>query len=955
MKKILITVALLLVVLIVAAYVVLLNLDFNRYKPQVAQLVFDATGRKLTIEGDIDIALGIRPTLVAENVRFENAGWGTRPDLARVKRLEAQVAFLPLIWGKFDFARLVLVEPEVIVEFDSSGTSNFTFDTASPEDDSTPVPPPPLIFSDIQVEKGLFIYRDGQSDLKFLVRIDRLEGQIDGFDKPLYLDFTGAFDEIPLSLEGTFGPIWAWVAPGYPLPANLTATSGGSTATIKGQLLDPINLKGLALDITANGSSVAEIAGLAGISGIPELGAFDLKANVNDAAGSLAVAAVDLQVGSRELVKMVLTGNVKDVVDLKGVNLNFSANGEDSAALSRFGLPVLPLRGAFQVMAQISDPEADVFTASDLSIVLEEHEVNGRLNLNLQEKIPALSANLTSETFEIGPLSLDFKMIGPADKPAVKKLDLKIGTPDLVKIRLNGTVDDLIELQGVKIDFRAHGKDLANLEKLAGQPLPVRGAFNAAGRVNIPVYKKLQIPNLKVTAGKNTITGSVKLDLSADRPLLEAKLSSPKPDLPSILLPQYAKKEWARGLSQIRPVSLNVSLAGFAGDLALKNIDLKAGTLKSARLHLTGAVENLTARRGVELDFSLQGNDLAKLKEILAQPYIFAPVPGQGAYAISGYISDPAANNFNVSNFKFKLADTALRGSLDFDLAARPPQYVVNLSTPKFNLKFYPFPREAAYANLNKIDDLGPLKLRSKISVGKEGLALQHMDLQAGSEQLAALNINGSIRSLKNQTGIDLNINIWGNEIAGLEKITGQKIPLKGAYGLSGKLKDPASKKYNFGDLKLTLGTNNLTGSVLLDLSGQQLKLESALSSAQFNLQPVSLAAIEPLTRIKDLGPLKLTAGLSGKGDKIALNNLDLNIGREQLIAVGLKGKIDDLRVISGMELDFSLQGQDLSRISSIGGPALPFPGPYTVSGRLIDPAPKKYKIPSLEAVWGGK
>jgi uncharacterized protein involved in outer membrane biogenesis len=79
---------------------------------------------------------------------------------------------------------------------------------------------------------------------------------------------------------------------------------------------------------------------------------------------------------------------------------------------------------------------------------------------------------------------------------------------------------------------------------------------------------------------------------------------------------------------------------------------------------------------------------------------------------------------------------------------------------------------------------------------------------------------------------------------------------------------------------------------------------------------------------------------------------MDLNIGREQLIAVNLKGKIDDLRTVSGMELDFSLSGDDLTGISSLGGPALPFPGPYNVSGRLVDPAPKNYKIPSLNAVW---
>jgi len=369
-KKIFIAAALLLVVLIATVYVIVLNLDFNRYKPQIAQLVYDATGRKLTIGGSIDIGLGIRPTLVVEDLSLENATWGLKPDLARVKRMEVQLAFLPLIWGQLDFAHLVLVEPEVIVEFDSTGTSNFAFNTLSKEEDPKKTPPPPLIFSDILIEKGNFIYRDAQSDFKFSVRIDRLEGEIEGFDKPLRLDFKGAFNEIPLALEGSVGPIWAWVEPGYSLPANLTAKAGGATATITGELRDPINFKDLAFDIAAQGSSVAEITRQAGLSGMPELGAFNLTANVNDSAGNLAVEKLDIQIGNQELVAISLSGDLKDVFALQGVSLNFTAQGQDSANLTQFGLPALPERGAFQVTAQISDPEAKVYTVSDLRVVL---------------------------------------------------------------------------------------------------------------------------------------------------------------------------------------------------------------------------------------------------------------------------------------------------------------------------------------------------------------------------------------------------------------------------------------------------------------------------------------------------------------------------------------------------------------------------------------------------------
>src|SRR5210317_2119544 len=114
-KKIVIAAALVFVVLILALYAFVEFYDFNKFKPLIAKAVKNATGRELNIKGDIDIDFGIRPTIVVEEVSFQNAAWSARPDLGRVKRLEVQMAVWPLILGKFDFAHLVLVEPDVIV------------------------------------------------------------------------------------------------------------------------------------------------------------------------------------------------------------------------------------------------------------------------------------------------------------------------------------------------------------------------------------------------------------------------------------------------------------------------------------------------------------------------------------------------------------------------------------------------------------------------------------------------------------------------------------------------------------------------------------------------------------------------------------------------------------------------------------------------------------------------
>jgi hypothetical protein len=164
---------------------------------------------------------------------------------------------------------------------------------------------------------------------------------------------------------------------------------------------------------------------------------------------------------------------------------------------------------------------------------------------------------------------------------------------------------------------------------------------------------------------------------------------------------------------------------------------------------------------------------------------------------------------------------------------------------------------------------------------------------------------------------------------------------------------DPAQKNFKISDLALKLGPNDISGWLDLNLSGQQLQLSTELASPKFTLLPVMLPALERLSRIEDLGPLKLALNLSDAGNKLALDNLDLTVGSEDIILLVLKGKISDLSAIQGMNLAFNIKGKDISKVTAAGGPEMRSKGAFQISGQFSDPAPKVYKLPSFEAVWG--
>ena len=107
-KWILIIGAALVVAAIIAVLIVVSGYDYNKLKPAVARAVMGATGRELTMAGDVRLDIGFRPGLYVEDVSLQNASWGSRPRMAEVKRFEVQVALLPLIGGKIDVRKLIL-------------------------------------------------------------------------------------------------------------------------------------------------------------------------------------------------------------------------------------------------------------------------------------------------------------------------------------------------------------------------------------------------------------------------------------------------------------------------------------------------------------------------------------------------------------------------------------------------------------------------------------------------------------------------------------------------------------------------------------------------------------------------------------------------------------------------------------------------------------------------------
>src|SRR5258708_22178971 len=113
--------------LLAAAFAYLATIDFDRYRPLLAEEVKAATGRDFVIGGRLDLKLSLTPTLAVTDLHLANAAGGSRPDMMTIERLEAQIALRPLLSGELLVTRLVLVGADILLATDAHGRGNWVF------------------------------------------------------------------------------------------------------------------------------------------------------------------------------------------------------------------------------------------------------------------------------------------------------------------------------------------------------------------------------------------------------------------------------------------------------------------------------------------------------------------------------------------------------------------------------------------------------------------------------------------------------------------------------------------------------------------------------------------------------------------------------------------------------------------------------------------------------------
>ncbi len=499
--------AVLLVAVVVAGVAVLKSMDFNEYRGLIAEQVKAATGRDLTIAGDLRLDISLTPAVAVEGVTFANAPWGSRPEMVTLRRLEVQVELLPLLTGDVRVTRVVLIGLDALLETDARGRGNWEF--AAPEEAAgkaaeeggAAVPLP--VVHEVRIRDLKVAYRDGRTGRRTVIGLDSLEASAEGLDSPLHLALKGVFNGAPFEATGRFGSVNR-VIEGRPFPVFVEAKAFGASVRVEGDIGQPREVTGLNVTVSVRGEELArvveavraQVPALKDIE-LPPVGPYSLSARIRGSADKLSVSDIDVSIGRAGLVLIKAAGGVEDAVRATGLNVTVSVRGEE------------------------------------LARVVEA----------VRAQVPALE---DIELPPVGPYSLSARIRGSADKLSVSDIDVSIGRAGLVLVKVTGGVEDAVRATGLDLGFAIEGRDLSPLSRAAGVTLPKGPAFRIAGRLT-GGGGGYAVDDLTAKLGASDLAGRVAVTLGGQRPRLEARLSSKQIDLDEFLPPAAKEPPAGKG------------------------------------------------------------------------------------------------------------------------------------------------------------------------------------------------------------------------------------------------------------------------------------------------------------------------------------------------------------------------------------------------------------------------
>jgi uncharacterized protein involved in outer membrane biogenesis len=462
--------------------------DLSRYQAKLTEQIRKVTGRELAARVPLSIKLGSEPAMVAEGVTLSNAPWGSRPDMARVRKMTLFLDPFSLLLGEVKIGRIVLEGADILVERNEVGDANL--EMLPPPDGSGPHPTEnrslrlrttaafPWINS-IEVKDSVLTVSEGAGRPPAVVEIANATFKSPAPNQTLQVE--GRFSApyaVPLELTGTAGSFDGWIR-GLPGNIDLQGGFGGGKIAIKGG----VGVKGTSLQINADGPDVSVFGPYIRLP-VPAGGPYSLNTKASTQRNGFKVEVQTLKVGSSEMVGEALFRHDRKGTATIAVNADISRlDVSELRAPPAVAPPAAPTSPAQQRLVPAMPFSASWLGRSALSVTVRLGEVVG-LGAKMQNASVTLSSGETRFTFRaagsVGGGSAGVDLVyDPAGR---------LGQTTLTASANRVSLGELSSLLGLDLGLRDAVADIDL--RLRGGGRTTRDALNSAnGSVDIAIAK----------------------------------------------------------------------------------------------------------------------------------------------------------------------------------------------------------------------------------------------------------------------------------------------------------------------------------------------------------------------------------------------------------------------------------------------------------------------------------
>jgi uncharacterized protein involved in outer membrane biogenesis len=671
-QKVLISAAaiiLLPVLVITAGLVYISTADLSKHRDFVAQTVTQLVGRRLSLDGELDLNLSMTPSIVVSDIALANAPWASEPEMLTIERVEAEIELLPLLRGNVHIPRFHVEGVNSLVETSSDGVSNWML--AKPGDAEVVADEAgkagelklPWI-GDAFIGEVEFTYHDGQSGQRVTAKLDHARLSAAGLESPSVFDIVGQVNNNPVEINGKLAVPDVLMLGSMDFPLELHATVLDVQADASGIISGTAESPAIELSVQVNAANLNQLRQVFG-DVVPEVQPVKLDMQVKGDQGQPVSFKLNAVAGKGKLGTQLslrrdgprpnLTGSV-DISDVDVIRLWAPLFTDKPSAVSATNAQV----DTSPSVDQFEQPIAlDWLEGFDADVQLSTKNINlPQLHIkNLQSRFIVDDRNLKLDGLKLitdaGSVMADLLVNARGQQP---ELQLDLSTTDIALGKLQPLADNerLIRSSAkADIALSAHGETVAGLiESLQG---------DAQLDYNNPQRKEKL--SLKLESKPEEKTARPGLVVAAD-----GLFDGHAIELSGNIIP---------------PAGVMTSRKPYTVDLVLRALGVSA--------RVNGTVADPYSLDGLDLGIEAHAANLVGLQKAFGKS-----VPTVGKTVLSTHVS-MQQSKLRLSRLQLGLGDGRIAGWLELDTSASIPDLQADLTFTDLDVdKLLPAPDQPA-------------------------------------------------------------------------------------------------------------------------------------------------------------------------------------------------------------------------------------------------------------------